>query len=106
MGPYGEYECEIKMGSWTFHGNQLNLTMGPWSNPQNYIDITDLDSNSPLIFTKDSFIEEIREIKTYDCCPEPYISLNYRFKVQRRYRLTEQGMEKNPDMKDAFQSYY
>merc|ERR1712107_446991 len=20
--PYGEYECEIKMGSWTFHGNQ------------------------------------------------------------------------------------
>merc|ERR1711973_976083 len=51
--PWGEYECHIKLGSWTYDGNTLNMTK--YEN-KNYIDTEDALLASPkVIFTENSF---------------------------------------------------
>ena len=35
-----------------------------------------------------------REVKKYECCPEPYVSLQFKLKLQRRYRMTDQVRSK------------
>merc|ERR1711973_50615 len=92
--PWGEYECHIKLGSWTFDGNTLNMTK--YEN-KNYIDTEDVKLASPkVVFTENSFKNEALEKKYYECCPEPYVSIFYKFKVQRKWRMTSDGKEENP----------
>jgi len=98
--PWGEYDCTMKFGSWTNNGQQINL--------KKYQDLNFIGTepvgktSSPFFFTKNSFTEEILENKTYDCCPDQvYQSANYRFKVQRKYRLTAEGRESNPILVEA-----
>jgi len=96
--PWGDYDCSIKMGSWTYDGHMFNLTK---YNNQNYIEVEE-SNESNLIFTEDSFKEEAREVKYYDCCDEPYISINYKFKLQKKFKLTDGGAEKNPNLKPEY----
>merc|ERR1712013_754703 len=53
-------ECSIKIGSWTYDGYHLNLT---------------------------TYAGEALETKYYDCCKEPYVSMNYRFTIQKSYDI-------------------
>lgn len=91
--PWGEYSCSIKIGPWTHSGQQFSLR--PY-NEAKFIDFEGADV-SPVVFTQGSFSEDPLQTKTYDCCPEEYQSLNYKFKVQRRFRMTANGLEKNPN---------
>ena len=71
-----EQSCKIKLGSWTYNGVQLNVTL---------LDATpDLSDYVPsrkwdLI----NATSERQEIK-YDCCPEKYISLIYTFNLKKQ----------------------
>jgi nicotinic acetylcholine receptor len=96
--PWGEYDCKIKIGPWTHSSLQMSLS--------SYADDKHLDMEgsdiSPLVFTQGSFSNDPLENKIYDCCPEVYQSINFAFKVQRRFRLTPDGLEKNPNEVIAF----
>jgi hypothetical protein len=97
--PWGEYDCSIKMGSWTFSSLQLNLSK---FGDKNFIGTEEYGSDtSPVFFTKNSFAEETLKSKKYDCCPELYQSMQYSFKVQRKFRMSAQGKEFNPNELEA-----
>jgi len=91
--PWGEYSCSIKVGPWTHSSEHFSLR--PY-NEKNFIDFEGADV-SPVVFTEGSFSGEALESKTYDCCPEQYQSIFYKFKVQRKFKLTANGLEKNPN---------
>jgi len=100
--PWGEYDCNIVMGSWTYEGALLNTTLYA---DQNYIsseNTVGTATSSPVFFTENSFKENAWENTIYDCCPEAYPKLDFKFKVQRAYRMTPQGKEMNPNPKPAF----
>jgi len=100
--PWGEYDCSVKLGSWTFSANHINLTK---YNNRNDIGTEDLDPNSPVQITVNSFKKDPLETKFYDCCPnEPYQSLQFHFKVQRKYRMSAEGRENNPSPAEFYLS--
>ena len=65
-------------GSWTYKGGEVKLAAadGMW-----YIDNTSMITNSPMVFTENSFKSDPLTIKTYGTEDE-YMSLNYEFKVK------------------------
>jgi len=91
--PWGEYDCSIKLGPWTHSSLQFQL------NPYDGVKYLDMDNveTTPTVFTEGSFENDPLESKVYDCCPEEYESLNWKFKVQKRWRFTSEGFEKNPN---------
>jgi hypothetical protein len=95
--PWGDYNCNIKLGPWTHTGQQFDL------NPYGDIKYLDMEDLSPLIFTEGSFEYEPLEINLYECCPEKYVSLNWHFKVKTMWRFTPKGYEKNPNEFIPFQ---
>ena len=90
--PWGEYDCMVKLGSWTFDSSKLNISK---YGDLNCVDINDLDPLSPLFVTENSCKEESLESKVYDCCPETYQSIAFKFKVQRRFISEETGIKNN-----------
>jgi len=92
-----ETECRIKMGSWTYSGEQIDLH--PW---WNYIKLESY-ATSPVVFTEDSFKGEVLKSKKYDCCPEDYLSLEYVFKVQRQFKITDEGKKMNENPPKVYQ---
>ena len=45
-----------------------------------------------------------REVKKYDCCEEPYPSLKFHLTLQRRFKVTEEGIIRNPRMSQVCNS--
>ncbi|KAK6169111.1 hypothetical protein SNE40_020225 [Patella caerulea] len=76
--PFDEQSCELKFGSWTYSGDQLNVEflLG-----QDKMDLHDyMPSNEwDLISNTGS-----RNVKYYSCCPEPYPDLTFRLSFRRR----------------------
>jgi len=91
--PWGEYDCKVVFGSWTYKGAEIKLAAGEGNF---YIDNSNMIANSPMIITENSFKEDPLTVKTYGTEDE-YMSLKYEFKVQRQYRMTENGRENNPE---------
>jgi len=90
--PSEEQDCHIMMGSWTQDALHLNLTafrltLSGEVDDTEMIDMSDFSMNSPWIVTS----QEERSIfsKKYDCCPEPYNHVDFRFKVQRAYHIMD-----------------
>ena len=75
--PYDQQICNFKFGSWTYHGKELNLSMRQNEN----VDKTNYQENDgwELIETNAKLDERI-----YKCCPEPYQSIYYTFKLRRK----------------------
>jgi len=93
--PNAEQDCHIMLGSWTQDANHMNittfkLTLSGEEKEDERIDMSDFSMNSPWILTS----QEVGSIftKQYDCCPEPYMHVDYRFKVQRAYHI-ENGIK-------------
>jgi len=91
--PWGEYKAKIVLGSWTYTGNEIKIRAADekWN-----IDNDNLNPNSPMAFTVNSFESDPFTSKDYGT-GEDYLSLVYEFKVQRRYRMKEEGRENNPN---------
>uniref|UniRef100_A0A182Q8W3 Neurotransmitter-gated ion-channel ligand-binding domain-containing protein n=1 Tax=Anopheles farauti TaxID=69004 RepID=A0A182Q8W3_9DIPT len=73
--PFDYQKCILKIGSWTFDGYMLNLTLG--SEPQ----FETLVSNSEWKIVK---ITVDRNSRFYPCCAEPYIDVTYNVTLQRQ----------------------
>jgi len=76
--PYGPQACLLKFGSWTFDGLSMDL--------QIYDNKTEADVSNLYQTTQWNIISNncTREVKYYDCCAEPYVSLSYNLGIQRK----------------------
>jgi len=77
-------ECNIKIGSWTYDGFNLNLTT---YDGEDVMELSDMTKNSPYVVTS----QEGDPVKTmyYPCCAEPYISLNFEFTVKKAFHIKD-----------------
>jgi hypothetical protein len=75
--PYGNQECYMKFGSWTFDGNVLDLQ---FYNGTEAIDLSQLHNSSG--FEVVSTTAE-RSVKYYPCCPDPYPDLTFNMTIRR-----------------------
>lgn len=77
--PFDSVTCSIKIGSWTH--NALKMSFYPKNN-ETKVNIDDLVSPR---MSQWSLVETsvTVDVKTYDCCPEPYQSLMLSFKILR-----------------------
>lgn len=75
LWPFDYQKCILKIGSWTYDGYMVNLTIG--SEPQ----IETLVSNSEWKIVK---IGMERNTRYYPCCTEPYIDITYNVTLQRQ----------------------
>jgi len=96
-------ECSIKIGSWTYDGYHLNLTTYAG---EEYMELSDMTRNSRYVVTSQA--GDALETKYYDCCKEPYVSMNYRFTIQKSYDIVdgEKVFNKSPeDLDKLFEMY-
>ena len=70
-----DQSCEIKLGSWTYSGNQVDITMPDSADTSNYI------PNRKWHLA--NVTAERQEVK-YDCCPEKYITIVYTFNLKKQ----------------------
>ncbi|XP_075226032.1 neuronal acetylcholine receptor subunit alpha-5-like [Lycorma delicatula] len=74
--PYDTQSCHLYFGSWTFSGQQINLTM----REENGEVEVDMEAGQwEVISAKGQRHEFI-----YKCCPEPYYRVDYTITVKRR----------------------
>merc|ERR1711862_202229 len=87
--PEDPVDCQIKIGSWTYDGHHLNITtfnlMG--KDDGGKMELNDFSANSPYLVVAQEGENAIQS-KFYDCCPnEPYMTIVFKFKVQKAYTL-------------------
>lgn len=75
LWPFDYQKCIVKIGSWTFDGYKLNLTIG--GEPE----IETLVKNSEWKILK---VAVERHTTYYPCCTEPYIDITYNVTLQRQ----------------------
>ncbi|XP_026464536.1 acetylcholine receptor subunit alpha-type acr-16-like [Ctenocephalides felis] len=76
--PYDTQHCRIKLGSWTYDANQLDIVL---STPDT-TDFTELLISNNEWQVKDYTAE--RHQKYYPCCPEPYADVEFNITLTRR----------------------
>jgi len=74
--PYGEQSCDLKVGSWTYDANILNIDFYG----EKQADLTDFGNQEWKITGNTA----VRNEKYYPCCPEPYTDITYTLKFQRK----------------------
>jgi len=74
--PFGEQECILKFGSWTFDSDILDLN---FYGDKKEIDLTDFGSKEWRITGNTA----VRNEKHYPCCEEAYTDLTWTLKFQR-----------------------
>jgi len=74
--PFDDQKCNIKMGSWTYNGFQLDLQLNLES-----MDLSSFVTNSEWELVKAPCK---RNEVFYDCCPEPYIDITCEIHLKRR----------------------
>eukprot|EP00095_Tigriopus_kingsejongensis_P002970 maker-scaffold1347_size46067-snap-gene-0.11 protein:Tk02970 transcript:maker-scaffold1347_size46067-snap-gene-0.11-mRNA-1 annotation:"neuronal acetylcholine receptor subunit alpha-3 precursor" len=89
---WGEQNCTLKYGSWTYSGYKLDMGM---YDGHDQVDLSMYQKSSPLEIKSSKVV---RREKTYDCCPEPYISMEIHLTVQRRFVQTPRGLFRNPHL--------
>lgn len=67
LWPFDEQHCTIKLGSWTFSAQQIDLIVD-----KNAIDIEHYNSLDWEIISTNAERHE----KFYPCCPEPYTDIS------------------------------
>ena len=76
--PFDKQKCDLKFGSWTYDGTKLVLDF--YEN-KNYMDLADYyESNVWDVLGTPA----VKNVKTYVCCPEPYMDLTFSLIIRRR----------------------
>merc|ERR1711981_54812 len=85
-GEPGPHDCHIKLGSWVHDARHINLTT---FSGNGQLSMDDMSRNSPWVVES----QEPDSIKytTYDCCPEPYMVADYRFKLKKAFEIRDDG---------------
>ncbi|XP_064461455.1 neuronal acetylcholine receptor subunit alpha-7-like isoform X2 [Ornithodoros turicata] len=75
--PFDDQKCDLKFGSWTYDGSQLDLRL-------NSDEGGDLSSYIPNGEWDLIAVPGIRNERTYACCPESYVDITYTIHIRRR----------------------
>ncbi|XP_033102286.1 neuronal acetylcholine receptor subunit alpha-9-like [Anneissia japonica] len=75
--PFDEQHCNLKFGSWLYHGWQLDINFPGGSHNEQ----TEFDENG--VWELSSVLGE-KQVSIYNCCPEPYPTLDYTLILKRR----------------------
>ncbi|KAF7495965.1 Neuronal acetylcholine receptor subunit alpha-7 [Sarcoptes scabiei] len=76
--PFDDQFCDIKFGSWTYFGSELDLR---FSNDSNDGDISPFIPNGEWVLLG---MPGARNVQKYECCPEHYIDITYTIGLRRR----------------------
>jgi len=90
--PWGRQNCNLNFGSWTYDADHYDL--------QFYQQKQEMDLRQYGIYNQYKIVSQSgeRSVKRYDCCPEPYVNLNFKFSLRRMYLVDPNlGRIDNPD---------
>ena len=69
-----EFGCHIKLGSWTYDGNHINITTYRGNEPKLTLEWLSYRSHDIVIKQEGSEIVS----KYYSCCEEPYMHIDFK----------------------------
>ncbi|KAK5639398.1 hypothetical protein RI129_011890 [Pyrocoelia pectoralis] len=75
--PFDDQHCDMKFGSWTYDGNQLDLIL----NSENGGDLSDFITNGEWYLIG---MPGKKNTIVYQCCPEPYVDVTFTIQIRRR----------------------
>ncbi|GFG30444.1 hypothetical protein Cfor_03686, partial [Coptotermes formosanus] len=75
--PFDDQHCDMKFGSWTYDGNQLDLVL----NSEEGGDLSDFITNGEWYLIG---MPGKKNTITYQCCPEPYVDVTFTIQIRRR----------------------
>ncbi|XP_077296009.1 nicotinic acetylcholine receptor alpha6 [Arctopsyche grandis] len=75
--PFDDQHCDMKFGSWTYDGNQLDLVL----NSEDGGDLSDFITNGEWYLIG---MPGKKNTITYACCPEPYVDVTFTIQIRRR----------------------
>ncbi|KYN08099.1 Neuronal acetylcholine receptor subunit alpha-7 [Cyphomyrmex costatus] len=75
--PFDDQHCDMKFGSWTYDGNQLDLVL----NSQEGGDLSDFIMNGEWYLIG---MPGKKNTIMYQCCPEPYVDVTFTIQIRRR----------------------
>jgi len=75
--PFDDQQCDLKFGSWTYSGWQLELIL----NKEDGGDISGYVANGEWDLIG---VPGKRQSITYECCPEPYVDITFTIHIRRR----------------------
>uniref|UniRef100_A0A0A1WPQ1 Neuronal acetylcholine receptor subunit alpha-10 n=1 Tax=Zeugodacus cucurbitae TaxID=28588 RepID=A0A0A1WPQ1_ZEUCU len=78
--PHDKHECKLSLGSWTYHGFELDFMN--YTNPNGTMSFEELDMASMEYKVIDFGVARVAT--TYTCCAEPYITMEYNLTFERR----------------------
>jgi len=74
--PFDDQNCEMKFGSWTYNGFNLDFQLASESGDMStYVQNGEWDLKG---------VPAVRNEVIYDCCPEPYLDITFVVKIRRR----------------------
>ncbi|XP_022915311.1 neuronal acetylcholine receptor subunit alpha-7 isoform X8 [Onthophagus taurus] len=75
--PFDDQHCDMKFGSWTYDGNQLDLVL----NSEDGGDLSDFITNGEWYLIG---MPGKKNTIVYQCCPEPYVDVTFTIQIRRR----------------------
>ncbi|XP_066596793.1 neuronal acetylcholine receptor subunit alpha-7 [Prorops nasuta] len=75
--PFDDQHCEMKFGSWTYDGNQVDLVL----NSDEGGDLSDFIMNGEWYLIG---MPGKKNTNKYQCCPEPYVDVTFTIQIRRR----------------------
>nr|WMV64418.1 nicotinic acetylcholine receptor alpha7 variant [Pardosa pseudoannulata] len=75
--PFDDQKCEMKFGSWTYDGFQLDLRLASEEGG----DLSTYITNGEWILIG---LPGVRNEIFYSCCPEPYVDITFTIHIRRR----------------------
>ncbi|KAK7864224.1 hypothetical protein R5R35_002063 [Gryllus longicercus] len=75
--PFDDQHCDMKFGSWTYDGNQLDLVL----NSEGGGDLTNFITNGEWYLLG---MPGKKNTIVYQCCPEPYVDVTFTIQIRRR----------------------
>ncbi|XP_059487024.1 neuronal acetylcholine receptor subunit alpha-7 isoform X9 [Neocloeon triangulifer] len=75
--PFDDQHCDMKFGSWTYDGNQLDLVL----KSEDGGDLSDFITNGEWHLIA---MPGKKNTIVYQCCPEPYVDITFTIQIRRR----------------------
>jgi len=90
--PWGTQTCNLNFGSWTHDATSYDLQ---FYDGLEKMDLRQFGNHNQFRILDQ---EGLREVKRYDCCPNPYVKLNFFFTIKRKYVVDpDLGRVDNPE---------
>ncbi|KAM4583859.1 neuronal acetylcholine receptor subunit alpha-9-I [Odontesthes bonariensis] len=74
--PFDWQSCELTFGSWTYNGNQVDISLG--------MDSGDLSDFVENVEWECHGMPAVRSVMMYGCCSDPYTEITYTLLLKRR----------------------